>query len=241
MLRCMSILVSSGLRKPYRSRFLFFAFLFFSCLLRAQTDAIPVAGPTPAPSIVDTMLQRADAALAQGKIFSPDDNNAYLFYRAARALDATNKRAEAGLNNILLRESADFRSELKAERISAASRRLKQLRNRFAGNPLLVELEKELRAHPVKVSPPQPVLEPGENAVVINAQLLKKRSPKLIASLRDIATGLKQSHQAILIFAHSDADARWVYQVMRDAVPDYRIRGDIRIGPPKIRFLPPLD
>jgi hypothetical protein len=42
-----------------------------------------------------------------------------------------------------------------------------------------------------------------------------------------------------MIIARTDVEGRWIYQKMRDAVPGYRVRGDIKLGnPPRVQLVP---
>lgn len=60
--------------------------------------------------------------------------------------------------------------------------------------------------------------------------------------LEQLARRVSQSDESIMIYARNDAEGRWIYKTMKDAVGDYRIRGDIRISrQPALELLSPME
>jgi hypothetical protein len=60
--------------------------------------------------------------------------------------------------------------------------------------------------------------------------------------LTGVAHKAKQTDQFVLIIARNDTEGRWVYQQLRNAVPGYLVRGDIRIGSPaRVKLVKTLD
>jgi hypothetical protein len=42
-----------------------------------------------------------------------------------------------------------------------------------------------------------------------------------------------------LIIARTDNEGRWIYQKMREVDPEFRVRGDIKLGsPPRVVLVP---
>ncbi|WHI48901.1 hypothetical protein [Microbulbifer sp. VAAF005] len=61
---------------------------------------------------------------------------------------------------------------------------------------------------------------------------LAARSAGLVEQLQRVAGRIRSEQLRVIIVARSDAEGRWVYQQLREAVPGYRVRGDIKVGNP---------
>ncbi len=60
--------------------------------------------------------------------------------------------------------------------------------------------------------------------------------------LAALASRVQESKEYVLIYARNDAEGRWVYQQMREASEDYRLRGNIkRHKKPRIVLDAPLE
>jgi hypothetical protein len=104
-------------------------------------------------------------------------------------------------------------------------------------SPLTDETQSLLRR--AKASqPPAPAYKPGPNEHLLNAQELTRKSPTVIAQLTQLAKKAQSSGNLVMIYARNDAEGRWIYSQMRDALGDYLLRGDIRIASqPRIQFV----
>jgi hypothetical protein len=81
-----------------------------------------------------------------------------------------------------------------------------------------------------------------EGEIVLDAKKLQAKDPQLTTQLTGVANKAKQTDQFVLIIARTDADGRWIYQQLRNAVPGYLVRGDIRIGSPaRVKLVSALD
>ena len=189
------------------------------------------------------LAKQADDLFRQGKILEPADDNAYLRYRALQILNPDSVEAKSGLDAILVNEIEFARQSLGRSRISLAKQRLKHLQQLFPGSTLLREFESEFEAYVKKRKKPQPAKPKARvpDRTYLNESLLAQKDPAIVQQLTSIAQKVESSKESVLIYARTDADGRWIYAQMRKAVPDYRIRGDIRIGEPAIKLLPPLD
>ncbi len=91
----------------------------------------------------------------------------------------------------------------------------------------------------IKLSPPVEPYRGGANEYLLDASLLGKDDPQIITKLTEIAKKLKATNSLAMIIARTDIEGRWIYQKMRDAVPGYRVRGDIKLGSPaRIQLVP---
>ncbi len=210
-----------------------------------KTVVEPKVPPRVEPSVTDTLLDSAEALFDEGRLLSPEEDNAYLRFRAIQILDPGNPRAQSGLDAILVNESSVIRDALSRSRLDEATQGYNRLKGLYPDAEVtkalageIAKLRESLR--PVRVVE-SPVRALPEDRIYLDKTALSARSPEIVSQLQDIARGLVDSDESILIYARSDAEGRWIYQQMREGVNGYRIRGDIRIGDPAIRKLAPLE
>ncbi len=60
---------------------------------------------------------------------------------------------------------------------------------------------------------------------------LGARNAAIREELAAIARRAREADSRLLIVARNDAEGRWMYQQMREAVDGYRLRGNIEIAP----------
>ena len=57
----------------------------------------------------------------------------------------------------------------------------------------------------------------------------------MVQMLAGIAQRIRQHQMRVIIVARDDSEGRWIYGQLRQAVPGYRVRGDIKLGnPPRL-------
>lgn len=193
---------------------------------------------------IERLLAEADAALKKDRMTQPAHDNAYDRFRAVQMLDPGNKQAQAGLDSILLAYADRIQRGLSAGLISAAAAELKVAKAAFPNAELLATYEAEIkkRTPAPQKSDSGVKKEEGRGKVVLPAQALAQKSEEAKQLLIEIAQRVQQSDEAVMIYARSDAEGRWIYKTMKDSVGGYRIRGDIRISrEPAIEFLSPLE
>ena len=193
---------------------------------------------------VDALLAAADAALVDNRLTTPLHDNAYDRYRAVLLLEPANSAARAGLNSVLLAYAELARAALRDGDPDQAGQLLAQAREYYAGNPLLDDVQKAVgQAQQESRRQWQRLIEQdlvGDEFVLPPAELSRK-SADITRFLTKIAERLRDTDESILILARTDAEARWIYKQMKAAVPDYRIRGNIRLtSKPSLQLMPPL-
>ncbi len=193
---------------------------------------------------IDSLLAEAADALADNRLTTPLHDNAYDRYRAVLLLQPDNSAAQAGLESVLLHYVELVRSALRDSQVSQARQLLARAREYFPDNLLLDEVqatvdqarqqsrERLQRLNEQDLVGTEFALPPGE---------LSRKSPEIIEFLARIAQRLRETDESILIMARTDAEGRWIYKQMKEAVPDYRIRGNIRVtSDPVLQLQPPL-
>lgn len=225
--------------------------LFTACSLTNQKVVTP-ASPLPAvtvsvpvePNLEQKLSASADRFFDAGLFLTPAEDNAYIRYRALQMLFPENTSAKSGLDAILVNEIDLVRRDLERSRLRAATQQVKYLFSLYPGSPLLVSLQRDIDNARRATRQRQPAATKNKKVddgrIYLDIDALTQKNEKIIADLTVIAQQVKTADESIYIYARSDAEARWVYQTMRKALENYRLRGDIRIGTPAIRKLPPL-
>lgn len=194
--------------------------------------------------MIDRLLDQAEEAVADNRLTLPLHDNAYDRYAAVRILEPDNARAKAGLDSILLSYAELTRAALRKGRLNDARQLLDRAESFYGGNPLLKDIEKDIQqAEALARQRAQRLQQQAADSdeFILPAQELSRKSPAVIDLLARVAERLRETDESILIRARTDAEGRWIYKQMSEAVPGYRIRGDIRVSStPKLQLLPPL-
>ena len=225
--------------------------IFLACTLagcqmyqKKQPVPAPVAVVQPKPVVhqesqaVKLLILNGEYTLAQNQLLTPANDNAYDYFRAALKLDPKSDRARGGLQGIVMRYVDLARQAAARGNYSQATTMLNNARIVDPENLLIKEVAAGLTEQ-IKSAPPVEPYRGGSNEFLLEANLLGKDDPQIIARLTEIAQKLKATNSLAMIIARTDVEGRWIYQKMRDAVPDHRVRGDIKLGsPPRVQLVP---
>ena len=202
------------------------------------------------PKIETRLLSRAEADFRKGRYLpTTHSRNAYDGFRSVLLVDPQNKQARAGLQAILLTYSERVRRAMTQGKLSAARQLLNTVASYYPQNNLLADLNKDIqkqeelmRRSEVVTNHVLPSAKPlNYEDVPLDLTSLSTRSHETTQILADIAARLSETNESVLIYARNDAEGRWIYKQMKQAVKGYRVRGDIRYSKsPKIRILPPI-
>lgn len=166
------------------------------------------------------ILFEALQALDADRLLTPVDNNAHARFQRVLALDADNEIALQGLQDIAARYV-----ELSHE---ASRRGLFREARQMLDNAVFVAPD-----HP-EIAVASAALEAEMNSGDLFFDLVNNemanRSERAQTQLADIARQAQELSANFLITAPNDELARWMFSVMRDAVPDYRLRGNIELA-----------
>lgn len=198
--------------------------------------AVPLPEPKPAgPSPeeirrrnVDFFLARAEEAQRQGFLTYPAGASAYDYYLRARQLDPDNKRAASGIQAIVIEFVERARDALRRRAFGEVNGYLGRAEELAPGNPLVAEVRAQLarERNRAKLDLPQ-----GET-LALPADQLAAKSEQMVDLLRRTAERIRRESLRVIIVARTDAEGRWIYQQLREAVAGYRVRGDIKLGSP---------
>lgn len=225
---------------------LLFGFLLQACQWSKKPEPVPepikpvqiVKKPVQQPmsTPVRLLILNGEYTLARDQLLTPINDNAYDYFRAALKLDPDNQRAKGGLQGIVMRY-VDFARQAAARgNYSAATTMLNNARIVDPQNLLIKEVSAAL-SEQIKTAPPVESYKGGNNEFLLDGNLLSKNDPQILARLAEIAQKLKATNSLAIIIARTDAEGRWIYQKLREALPDYRVRGDIKLGsPPRVKL-----
>ncbi|WP_152521598.1 hypothetical protein [Marinimicrobium sp. LS-A18] len=226
--------------------------LLVGCSSPAQTPSSTQAPPPavdtmpePEPALtreqrIERWLEEGDRALSADRLLSPLGDNAHDRYRAVLIYDPDNTRAISGLQAIALRYLDLARSAAARSALSQAQGYLDLAESVDPGNPLVAEFSEKVSDQRARLQNTSPLTQDGK-VVQLNGELLRQRADELVVDLQQLARRVKDTGEFLLIVARTDAEGRWIYQQMRDGVPNYLLRGDIHRGsPPRIELQPPL-
>jgi len=191
----------------------------------------------------NALLSEADYALSQNKLLNPISDNAHDRYRSVLLLDPQNERAKLGLQTIALRYVEQARTAAKRGNLSEAQSLIRYARG-IDNNAVVQDAAETLRKQISTMPPPAPAkpYQAGEGEVVLDAKMVQAKDPQIVTQLKGVAQKAKDTDQFVLIIARSDPEGRFIYQQLRNAVPGYLVRGDIKIGSPaRVKLVKSLD
>ncbi len=192
----------------------------------------PVEPPMSTP--VRLLILNGEYTLAHDQLLTPDNDNAYNYFRAALKLDPTNQRAKGGLQGIVMRYVDLARQAAARGNYSVATSMLNNARIVDRDNLLIKEVSAAI-SEQIKSAPPVESYKGASNEFLLDTNLLGKNDPQILARLAEIVNKLKTTNSLALIIARTDNEGRWIYQKMREVDPEFRVRGDIKLGsPPRV-------
>ncbi|WP_193754264.1 N-acetylglucosaminyltransferase [Microbulbifer sp. Q7] len=208
-----------------------------------QAPVLPVEPPQPTgPSpeeirhrAVQHFLARAEVAQREGFITMPAGASAYDFYLQVQQLDPGNIQAAAGIQTLVMQLVEQARDALRQRSFGRVNSLLNTADEIAPGNPLSKEVRSQLRREQQRARQDVTPGGPGAQTVALPERDLTARSDAMVQMLGSIARRIREHGLRVVIVARTDAEGRWVYSQLRQAVPGYRVRGDIKLGnPPRL-------
>ncbi|HWK54464.1 MAG TPA: tetratricopeptide repeat protein [Hyphomicrobiales bacterium] len=189
-----------------------------------------VEAPPPAPDAEYVRVQRmladllysARIAVEDNRLMTPAGNNAYEIYGEVLRLDPGNAVAVQGIEEIARRYIGLADTALGKGQYDQAETLLARSARIDAQSPALQEARQRLaKARETRVE-----------TYALDPAGLSAQSLEMMNTLAQIAQDIMAREATFLINARTDAEGRWIYKVMREAVGGYRLRGNIDIGSP---------
>ncbi|WP_193432819.1 N-acetylglucosaminyltransferase [Microbulbifer mangrovi] len=196
------------------------------------------AGPSPEEirqRAVQHFLGRAERAQREGFITMPAGASAYDFYLQVLQLDPGNTQAAAGIQILVMDLVARARDALRQRAFGQVRSLLNTADEISPGNPLSKEVRAQLQREQQRARQDVTLDGPGAQTVPLAASELNARSDAMVQMLTSVAQRIREHQLRVIIVARTDAEGRWVYSQLRQAVPGFRVRGDIKLGnPPRL-------
>lgn len=182
--------------------------------------------------IADTLYEGLQA-LDADRLLTPPGDNAHARFLRVLAYEPDNGIALQGVRDIVARYLELSAEAARQGRFEQAGLFLERARSVDRENhPGIARGEALLRA------------ERGSDDLFyeLDAGAVAARSESLRGRLADIARRARARDALFLITAPSDEEARWIYGVMSEAVPGYRLRGNIELSARRgVRLRMPAD
>lgn len=160
----------------------------------------------------------------------PAGASAYDFYLQVQQLDPGNAQAAAGIQTLVMQLVEQARDALRQRSFGRVNSLLNTAEEIAPGNPLSVEVRRQLQREQRRAREDVVLSGAGAQTIALPASELTARSEGMIQMLSAIAERIRQHHMRVVIVARDDAEGRWIYSQLRQAVPGYRVRGDIKLG-----------
>jgi len=196
------------------------------------------AGPSPEEirqRAVAHFLARAERAQREGFITMPAGASAYDFYLQVEQLDPGNTQAAAGIQTLVMQLVEQARDALRQRAFGRVNSLLNTADEIAPGNPLSREVRSQMQREQQRARQDVTLDGPGAQTVALPEQALGARADSVVQMLGTIAQRIREHQLRVVIVARTDAEGRWIYSQLRQAVPGYRVRGDIKLGnPPRL-------
>lgn len=199
-------------------------------------------------------LQRAEQALRDKRLTTPERQNALFYYRQVLAQQPHNEEARKGLARIVERYLQWHEAAVRSGRYQQAAAYLRRAQRVRPDDPAIARaarqgetLRREAAAEakaravdaetPVTTSVGEVKLD-AQGYISLDRTQLSKRSSQVRQQLAAIAELARSHNSRLTIEAPDDASARWVYQQLNNHSEDFRVRANLKIAAqPGVRLL----
>lgn len=185
-----------------------------------QTRTGRISDPILRARILADMLFEASMAFDDNRLMLPAGDNAYDRYLEVLSFDPNNQIALQGVEDIVERYLVMANQAIQIGQFDDAEDYLVRAEIINPGKQDIIEARRVL-ALESRVTRDYFALAPEE---------LAAQSLIMMSQLGTIGELVRNYDATFLITARSDSEARWIYQVMREAVGGYRLRGNITLG-----------
>ena len=206
--------------------------LIVGCASTEPDDVLPSALPAPEPAPDDDaialMLEAAADAFEKDRLVTPPGDNAHDHLLAVLALDPDNLQASEGLERIVERYLEFATRAAERGHFARARSMLDRARLVQRDHPEIQPVEQRVTL----------LAEAKRVRIGLDRRAVAARDASASARLRNIGTRAKMPNTRVTIVARSDAEGRWMYQQMREAPGERRIRAELTIGsPPSVELI----
>ena len=170
------------------------------------------------------LLDAAERAVAEDRLTTPTNHNAFDYYLKAERLAPTHARIRAGFERIVERYLALAQQAVQYQRWANAHLMLDRATAVDAEHPGIEPMRRQIRL----------LASARRLTLALDQSAVRGRKPASAAKLATFGKPARQANARVTIRAANDADGRWIYQHLSNAPGTRRIRASMEIG------LPPL-
>ncbi len=174
----------------------------------------------PQQRLIADILYEAKLAIADKRLMTPEDDNAFDRYQRVLSIDPNNKVALQGFSEIVARYLMLANQALVQGQYNKAQRLIVRAEIVDATDSAIASVWQELRA--AKKS--------KFIYYALTPQDLSAKSLAIKRELQGIGQYAKQKKATFLIIARNDSEGRWIYQQVKQAAKGFRLRGNIELG-----------
>jgi hypothetical protein len=197
----------------------------------AAAPAALIESATPPPSApaalseseldrLDELLTRGDDALKDDRLLTPIDDSAYDYYTAALKLAPEHPSALAGISKLVDRYLVLAADAIQRGRYDRAKNLLERARFIDSGHDGIALAEEKIALFERAT----------RRRIPLDGAALSSRSPEIAADLAAWGKLAKTDRAWVTISARNDAEGRWIYQQLRRAPGERRIRAELVIA-----------
>lgn len=197
-----------------------------------QPAPAPPAAPVAEPAIdwdrLDELLTKGDDALKEDRLLTPIDDCAYDYYQQALQVAPDHPAARHGLDRIVDRYIALASEATQRGQHDRAQNILERAKFINAEHQGIAMAEAQLRLF----------ADANRVRVPLDGAELAARSQSLSDQLAALGVRAKAEGTWVVIIARNDAEGRWIYQQLRRAPGERRMRAELILGaPPRIELV----
>lgn len=170
--------------------------------------------------MIADLLYEGLQALDEDRLLTPVDDNAHGRFQRVLAYDPDNQLALEGLDDIVLRYVEMAEEAAYQGLFEEAEVYLQRARFVDAEHEAIASVEAALVRE----------RDSGDLFYDLEAGAIANQRETAVEQLAKIARKAREHEAFFLITAPNDAHARWMFSVMREAVPGFRLRGNIELA-----------
>jgi hypothetical protein len=190
----------------------------------------PTVSPEPEPDAdaIAALLEAAAEAFEGDRLITPPGENAYERLLAVLALDPDDPQAAERIERIVERYLEFAIRAAEQGYFPRARSMLDRARIVQRDHPQIKQLEETVAL----------LAQAKRVRIGLDRGAVAARDARASARLRNIGARAKMPNTRVTIVARSDAEGRWMYQQMREAPGERRIRAELTIGsPPSVELI----
>jgi|TARA_B110000263_G_C15260967_1_gene488803 hypothetical protein len=186
------------------------AFIVFMCVLTLTGCQTPAPEDPAAPEVISTtsneaistLLAKAETALANNRLTTPIDDNAYLWYLQVLAIDTQHESANTGISDIVEKYLSWAISNSDTGSAARAFDYLSKAKSVDESHPSIAAVEAYLSSKTTIRTARFP----------IDRTQLREKNTYIQSKLYEIAEEIDRLEASIVIHAPTDSLGRWIYQ-----------------------------